>query len=159
MTIGQNAASASLLAFITVACVAAADEPAATMSHSTAADRAAVEAAATDYVEALYRVEPFRIERSVHRDLVKRGFYPDNDGAWQEDMMTYDQLHDLAGRWNADGRVTAAASPWRVTVLEVLDHTATARVTADWGIDHMHLARYDGEWQIIHVLWQDGKFD
>ncbi|CAN5632420.1 hypothetical protein BH23GEM10_BH23GEM10_00300 [soil metagenome] len=182
MTIQQSAASAGLLALVAIACVAAADAPAAdapaadaTVAHATVADtrpdvaaatsqptdaeRSAVEAAARDYAEALYRAEPFRIERSVHRDLVKRGFFRDNQGVWQESMMTYQELHDLAGRWNADGRVTAAASPWRVTVLEVLDHTATARVTADWGIDHMHLARYNGEWKIIHVLWQEGKFD
>lgn len=170
MTIGQSAASAGLLAIVAVACIAAADAPAAdsqpvdaaatpNTADTTDADRAAIEAAATDYVEALYRVEPSRIERSVHRDLVKRGFFPDNQGVWQEAMMTYQELHDLAGRWNANGNITATTSPWRVTVLEVLDHTATARVTADWGIDHMHLARYDGQWKIIHVLWQAGKFE
>jgi hypothetical protein len=123
------------------------------------ADRTAVEAAAVDYAEALYRVEPSRIERSVHPDMVKRGFYPNSEGVWEEHMMTYQELHDLAGRWNANGNVTAASSPWRVTVIEVLDHTATARVTADWGIDHMHLARYGDEWKIVHVLWQQGRFE
>lgn len=144
------------LAVVVTACVAAADEPGETTSPTNDADRAAVEAAATDYVEALYLVDPSRIERSVHPDLVKRGFFPDAQGEWHEHMMTYQQLHDLAGDWNADGRVTAATSPWTVTVLDVLDRTASARVTAQWGTDHMHLARYDGEWKIIHVLWQEG---
>jgi hypothetical protein len=168
MTIRGSAASAALLAVVAIGCIAAADAPvagttsdvAAATSHAAyEADRAAVEAAATDYVQALYLVEPSRIERSVHRDLVKRGFYPNNNGVWGEAMMTYQELHDLAGVWNARGNITAATSPWTVTVVEVTDRTATARVTADWGIDHMQLARYDGEWKIVHVLWQAGKFD
>jgi hypothetical protein len=43
--------------------------------QNAAGDRDAVEAAVRDYVEALYDVEPAKIERSVHRDLVKRGFF------------------------------------------------------------------------------------
>lgn len=156
-------ATIAFVAMVASACAAAADEPsagaqgydAAATSQGSDADRAAVEAAARDYVEALYLVDPSRIERSVHPDLVKRGFFPGPQGPWLEHMMTYQELHDLAGIWNEDGNVTAASSPWTVTVVEVLDHTATARVTADWGIDHMHLARYNGEWKIIHVLWQD----
>jgi hypothetical protein len=35
--------------------------------QNAAGDRAAVEAAVRDYVEALYDVEPAKIERSVHR--------------------------------------------------------------------------------------------
>jgi hypothetical protein len=130
----------------------------ATAGHANT-DRAAVERAASDYAEALYNVEPFRIEQSVHPELVKRGFFLDGEGQWAENIMTYQQLYELAGEWNADGSVSAETSPWRVTVLEVLDQTATARVTAQWGIDHMQLARYDGKWKIVHVLWQQGTFN
>jgi hypothetical protein len=39
-------------------------------------------------------------------------------------------------------------------VLDVLDQTAVAKVTAQWGIDYMHLAKYDGRWKIINIVWQ-----
>jgi hypothetical protein len=39
-------------------------------------------------------------------------------------------------------------------VLDVLDHTASAKVTASWGIDYMQLAKFDGAWKIINVVWQ-----
>jgi hypothetical protein len=145
---------------VTAACadVADGDENAATVLHADT-DRTAVERAASDYAEALYNVEPFRIERSVHPELVKRGYFLDEEGQWAESIMTYDGLYELAREWNADRRVSVETSPWRVTVLEVLNQTATARVTAQWGIDHLHLARYDGRWQIVHVLWQQGTFD
>jgi hypothetical protein len=64
------------------------------------------------------------------------------------------QPHDLAGRWNASGRVDPAAAPREVTVLDVLDQTASAKLVAEWGVDYLHLARHEGRWQIVHVLWQ-----
>jgi hypothetical protein len=39
------------------------------------ADREAVRGAVLDYVEAIYNVDPSRIERSVHPKLAKIGFY------------------------------------------------------------------------------------
>ena len=43
-------------------------------------------------------------------------------------------------------------------VLQVLGeidrrHTASAKLTADWGVDYFHLAKYEGKWKIVHVLW------
>lgn len=123
----------------------------------TASDeREAVAAAVNDYVEALYSVEPERIERSVHPDLRKFGFSRGAaDGSYRGRPMTYQQLHDLAAKWNVDNRRQIdAATPRRVEVLDVLDQTATAKLTAAWGVDYMHLAKIDGRWQIMNVLWQ-----
>jgi hypothetical protein len=41
-----------------------------------------------------------------------------------------------------------------VTVLEVLDQTAVAKVRAMWGIDYLLLGKYDGRWKIVQILWQ-----
>jgi hypothetical protein len=46
-----------------------------------------------------------------------------------------------------------------VEIFEVLDQTASAKLTAFWGIDYMHLAKYDGEWKIVQVLWQSAPSD
>ncbi len=45
-------------------------------------------------------------------------------------------------------------APKNVEVLDVLNQTASAKLTASWGIDYMHLAKYDGKWKIVQVLWQ-----
>ena len=119
-----------------------------------APDHEAVEQAVYDYVDALYAVDPARIERSVHPDLAKRGFVRTPEGAYRELRMTYDELRTLAARWNAAGRVDPATAPREVVVLDVLDQTATAKLTAAWGVDYLHLAKYDGRWQIVNVLWQ-----
>jgi hypothetical protein len=119
-----------------------------------ASDRAAIESAVRDYVDAIYDVDPSKIERSVHRDMVKRGFFHGNDGQYAEHFMTYEELLLLAAEWNAGGQTDVTVAPREVRILDVLDQTATARLEAHWGIDYMHLARFDGTWQIIHVLWQ-----
>ncbi len=117
-------------------------------------EKDAVRQAAMDYIEALYQVDSARIERSVHPDLSKRGFYREKStDAYKPGTMTYQQLYDLAGRWNKNGQVKNDA-PKEVIVLDVLDQTASVKVVAQWGIDYMHLAKYDGKWKIINVLWQ-----
>ena len=119
-------------------------------------DRKAVEGAVADYLEALYDAKPELIERSVHKDLRKVGFWRrDGEKDYGDPLpMTYGELHALAGSWNASGTKVNEDSPREIEVLDVLDHTASAKLTAYWGIDYFHLAKYDGKWKIINVLWQ-----
>jgi hypothetical protein len=117
------------------------------------ADRDAVRQAALDYVEGIYNVQPERIQRSVHPALVKRGFYKkDASTPYVEMPMTYDQLVKLASDWNKGGKRDTKIK--EVAVLDLLDQTATAKVTATWGIDYMLLGKYDGQWKIVQILWQ-----
>ena len=116
-------------------------------------DREAVKQAVLDYVEALYEADSFRIERSVHPELFKLGFERDKDGKYQPDRMTYQQLYDLAGRWNKSGRFPKNSKK-EVVVYDVADQTAAAKLTAMWGIDYLHLAKFDGKWKITEILWQ-----
>ena len=122
-------------------------------SSAQTSDREAVRLAAVDYVEGIYNVQPERIEKSVHPSLVKRGFYKKDAAAPYVDMpMTYDQLVKLAASWNKDGKRDTSIK--EVTVLDVLDQTAVAKVRAMWGIDYMLLGKYDGQWKIVQILWQ-----
>ena len=116
-------------------------------------DRAAVRAAALDYVEAVYQVEPDRIRKSVHPSLVKRGFNKrEASGPYVETQMTFDQLVNLAANWNRERKRDTSIK--QVEVLDVLDQTAVAKVTAAWGVDYMLLGKYDGTWKINQILWQ-----
>lgn len=129
--------------------------PATLDAQTPASDEEAVRSAVADYVDAIYEVTPERIERSVARDLVKRGYWrPDAETAFREMPMSYDQLHQLASRWNADGHLDPAKAVREIVVLDVLDKTASAKLVADWGIDYMHLAKENGRWMIKNILWQ-----
>jgi hypothetical protein len=127
--------------------------PAATRAQSNA-EREAVKQAVLDYVEGIYEVDHKRIERSVHPELAKRGFYvKKGETAYTGTPMTFAQLVELAKTYNKGGRVPKDA-PKEVVIYDVLDQTASAKLTAVWGIDYMHLAKYDGKWMIVNILWQ-----
>lgn len=118
-------------------------------------DREAVRMAVLDYVEGIYEVDPSRIERSVHTKLAKTGFYRGpNDQSYRDGSnMTFEQLIGVAQTWNKAGKLRKDA-PKEITIYDVLDRTATAKLVAEWGIDFMHLAKFDGKWMIVNVLWQ-----
>ena len=121
-----------------------------------ASEKEAVRAAAMDYLDALYQAKPELIARSVHTDLAKRGYYrKQGETQFTNAPMSYQQLFDLAGTWNKDGKRAVDKAPKEVVVFEVLNQTASAKVTALWGIDYMHLAKYDGKWKIVNILWQE----
>lgn len=113
----------------------------------------AIERAILNYVEAFYEADTAKAYESVAPYLAKRGYYQRN-GAEAEATMSFEQLVRLAQRWKNTQRITAA-SPRKITVFDVLDKIATAKVEAQWGIDYFHLAKVNGKWTIINVLWQD----
>jgi hypothetical protein len=118
------------------------------------ADREGVRAAVLDYVEGIYEVDASRIERSVHPELAKRGFFVKRgETGYSSSVMTFQQLVDLAKSYNKDGRVKRDA-PKEIVIFDVSDQTASAKLTAVWGIDYIHLAKYDGKWKFVNVLWQ-----
>lgn len=117
-------------------------------------EQEAVKQAVLDYVEGVYEVSPDRIERSIHPDLAKRGFFiKKGETAYSPHTMTFPQLVELSKNYNKDGHVPKDA-PKDVVVYDISDQTASVKLTAVWGIDYMHLAKYDGKWKIINVLWQ-----
>jgi hypothetical protein len=118
-------------------------------------DRQAVEKAILHYVDGLYEADPAQIEMGVHPELAKRGFWRPEDEQAYADMspMTYEELKELAAKWNAEGWLPEDA-PKEITIFEVQDKTATAKLTAQWGTDYFHLAKIEGQWKIVNVLWQ-----
>ncbi|MGY2134477.1 nuclear transport factor 2 family protein [Hymenobacter sp. HD11105] len=123
-------------------------------AQSKTADEQGVRAAILDYVEAFYQGDTARAIRSVRPDLAKRGFYASDGGTtYQELYMSFAQLVRLSQQWYKTARITPT-TPREITIYEVQDQTATAKVRAEWGTDYFHLARYNGRWMIVNVLWQ-----
>ena len=114
-----------------------------------------VRAAVLDYVEGVYEVDPARIERSVHPSMRKHGF-AFRRGKYQEIPMTFEQLKRLAAQYNKNGQIPKDA-PKEITIFEVMDKTASAKLVASWGMDYFHLAKYEGKWMITNVVWQSLK--
>lgn len=115
-------------------------------------DYEAIRQAVLDYAEGVYETDTSKIERSVHPDLAKRGFFVHGNEA-TESTMTFAEFVEHTKTYNKNGQFPPDA-PKDITIYEVLDHTASTKLTAAWGIDYMHLAKYDERWVIVHVLWQ-----
>ena len=119
-------------------------------SSRTYDDEQGVYDAVEDYLEGLYQAQPDRIERSVSKDLVKFGYWRQSaDEAYAGSPMNFEQLKQLASRWNANNRMKLDdKTPREIVVLDVLDKTAVAKLTAQWGIDYFQLENIDGKWMI-----------
>ena len=123
-------------------------------AHAQEDDKKMIEKAILNYVEAFYQADTTKAYESIARDLAKRGYYTTKDGKINEAKMSFEQLVRLAQRWKNTQNITAD-SPKKITVFDVLDKIASAKVEAQWGIDYFHLAKLNGTWTIINVLWQD----
>ena len=116
----------------------------------------AVKAAIEDYVFGLYLVDAKRIVKSVDTTLHKTGFwFNKKTNAYVDNLeMSYNELVDLAGKWNKKGDQVTADAPKEITIFDIQDKTASAKLVASWGMDYFHLAKVDGKWKIRNVLWQ-----
>src|SRR5688500_8640109 len=69
-------------------------------------DRIAIKQAALDYVESIYEVNPAKAERSIHPDLVKRGFFiKKNEQIYSPHKMNFVELIELAKTYNKKGQL------------------------------------------------------
>jgi hypothetical protein len=118
-------------------------------------DRDGVMRATLDYLEGFYEGDTAKLVRSIRPDVHKYGFdWMAKDKRYAGEQMTWDEILGYARRFKERGRATPATAPRKVELLDVLDQTASAKVTAWWGTDYVLLAKYDGKWMITHVLWQ-----
>lgn len=119
------------------------------------ADREGVRRAALDYLEGFYEGDTAKLARSIRPDVHKLGFErPRTGGAYTEDRMSWAQFLSYANGVKASGRMAPATAPKEVQILDVLDQTAAAKVTAWWGVDYLLMAKFNGKWMITQVLWQ-----
>ena len=117
--------------------------------------RDSVRRAALDYLEGFYEGDSTKIVRSVRPDVRKVGYYTEQGSPkYLAEEMPFTDMINYTNTFRKRGRTTPASAPREVTVGEVNDQTATAKVVAWWGIDYLQLARYDGKWMIVNVMWQ-----
>lgn len=115
-----------------------------------------VREACFNYINTFYNADTTLAYKSVHKSVRKTGFYyQDDNQKYSEQLeMPFNDLVSLAKRWNKDGSRTDEKSPKEVTIFEVSDQTASAKVTALWGIDYLSLMKENDRWMIVNVLWQ-----
>lgn len=118
-------------------------------------ERTAVRQAVLDYVEGFYEGDSTRFIRSIHPEVYKYGFsIPRDSSIYRGQRMEWPAFHAFANRVKASGRRPDPAWAKEIVIFDVLDQTASAKLTAYWGVDYLLLGKFDGRWMITHVLWQ-----
>ncbi len=125
-------------------------------AQETESEIEAVKAACLNYINTFYEADTTLAYKSVHPSVRKVGFYFKNDEKTYSPQleMPFQDLIKLAKSWNADGNQINDTSPKEVTIFEVSDKIASAKVTAVWGIDYLSLRKENDTWMIMNVLWQ-----
>ncbi|HEX8906014.1 MAG TPA: nuclear transport factor 2 family protein [Longimicrobiaceae bacterium] len=120
----------------------------------TASDSAGIRQAALDYIEGWYSGDAERMTRALHPELAKRIVRTDpqtgQSRLGQQSAMTL-----VEGTRRGGGRDTPPARQQKdVTILDLYQNAASARVVASDWIDYLHLAKWNGRWVIVNVLWE-----
>lgn len=117
------------------------------------ADRAAIEAAARDYVDGWYEGDAERVARALHPDLAKRTVRALPDGS--EVLNTLSQSNMVAYTRAGYGKKNKQEGQHNeVIILDVMTKTASVKTVTHEFIDYLQLAKIDGQWRIVNVLWE-----
>jgi Putative lumazine-binding len=129
-------------------------DPAKPSPGSADADSAAIRQTALDYIEGYYEGNAERMERAVHPELAKRIVLTDRkSGRSRLDQMSAMTL--VRGTRAGGGKETPKERQQKdVTVLDIFEHAASAKIVASDWIDYLHLAKFNGRWVIVNVLWE-----
>ncbi|MCK5077569.1 MAG: nuclear transport factor 2 family protein [Calditrichia bacterium] len=122
-------------------------------------EKAAIKQAALNYIEGWYEGNADRMERALHPELAKRTIKIDKkSGRYHLDQMSAMTLVQITRK--GYGKNTPKEEQQKdVTILDIYENTACAKIIAkDW-IDYLHLVKWNDEWKIINVLWELKKRD
>jgi hypothetical protein len=119
----------------------------------TAADSAGIRQAALDYIEGYYEGNGERMERAIHPELAKRIVQTNEQGRQMLGNMSAMTL--VVGTRMGGGKDTPVAEQRKdVTIFDIYQGAASAKIYASGWVDYLHLARWRGRWVIVNVLWE-----
>jgi len=134
-------------------CATLALTPFAALPAQSAADSAGIRQAALDYIEGYYEGDGARMERALHPELAKRIVRTDGNGRYMLGQMSAMTL--VMGTRAGGGKDTPVAERRKdVTVFDIYQNAASAKIDASGWVDYLHLAKWNGRWVIINVLWE-----
>lgn len=133
--------------------IACAVQARAQATNASEADRAAIRESALDYIEGWYEGNAERMERALHPELAKRIVRTNPQGQSRLDQMSAMSL--VLGTRRGGGKQTPKEKQQKdVTILDVFENAASAKIVASDWVDYLQLARWNGRWVIVNVLWE-----
>lgn len=127
--------------------------PLSRLHPQSAPDSAGIRQAALDYIEGYYEGDGARMERAVHPELAKRIVRVNEQGRYQLGQMSAMTL--VLGTRAGGGKDTPVAERRKdITIFDIYQNAASAKIYASGWVDYLHLAKWNGRWVIVNVLWE-----
>jgi len=120
----------------------------------SAADSAAIRAAAMDYIEGYYTGDGPRMERALHPELAKRIVRTDSATKRSQLQQMSAMSLVMGTRMGGGSQTPVAERRTDYRLLDIYRGAAVAKVVASSWIDYLQLAKWNGEWRIVNVLWE-----
>ncbi len=118
-----------------------------------AAEEAAIQRAALDYIDGSFSGDPERMARAVHPELNK--VLPSTLPQTNTTMLNYTSASLLVEGTRAKmGLVDEDKRDIRFKLLDRQHDIAMAEVLSSRYYDYLQLAKLNGEWKIVNVLWK-----
>jgi ketosteroid isomerase-like protein len=115
-------------------------------SSTTRNDQAAVVATVRDYFEGWFDGDPVRMERALHKDLVKRRAGDDLG------VTTKERMVELTRR--GEGKEDGADRTLDIEVEDLYEDIASVTVGSAVYHEYVQLVRTRDGWKIANALWQ-----
>jgi hypothetical protein len=118
-----------------------------TIGAMAATEEDLITATVRDYFEGWFEGDAARMERALHRDLVKRD-------AGELELTTKQEMVDATAGGVGVKRAAGRRIDVEVTVADVRGDAASVVVRTPIYHEYLHLARTAGGWRIVNALWQ-----
>lgn len=114
-----------------------------------------IESRIKSYVNSIYKQDTASIAGYTDELIQKSGYYYGKKNShWSYHFMNYQELFQTALNYNAKDWIPEWA-PIDITIFEVKEKVASAKVKAIWGFDYLLLSKnQNGDWKIDKILWQ-----
>jgi hypothetical protein len=113
-------------------------------------DSTAIRLTIEDYLQGWNMGDSVRMNKALHRSLVKKIFQPESTGKYivgenTKETMVQKTASKKKNPYNPDY--------YSIKILDMYNNMATARTETKSFVDYLHLAKIGDEWKIINVLW------
>lgn len=127
-----------------------------TVLAQEASDETQIESTLNNYIDAFYKGDTIKLKEAIKPRLNKFGYWKNKDSGNYEyyDHMSYDKAMTFVTKMKAEGKTRDENKIRNVEVLDIGNHIASAKVTANWGIDYVLLSKDEGKWMIEQVIWE-----
>ena len=113
----------------------------------------AVRAAVTDYIESYYAGDAARMEKSLHPHYLKHVIKTSDGSLKMTEKTGLQMVQDVRTQGPSD--LPKSEQTEQITVLDVSEDMASAKLITSHWVDYMTLAKWNGEWKIVSVVLKE----